>query len=172
MSLRTNTKMPSSLHEHTIAKYLGWRVVTGSGSRPTYTGDIIDDDYLGECKTHIRPQTKVEFLDDVWIKIRSEAEAKHKLPALFSDDGHQMASTTFVMIPVFAVPDDVTVDEVVIKPTSAGNIILDVDKAEQDLVHLSYDSQPSICIGAYRTQIAKQQVYILRCTDFKKMLEV
>ena len=92
-----STKDHSSLQESNIANYLGWRVVSGSGSRLCRPGDIISDDWLGECKTHVTSDNKLVFLMTVWNKIREEAVSQYKCPALFVDDGSKRIDKTWVM---------------------------------------------------------------------------
>lgn len=87
----------SKKQENTIAEFLGWRVVSGSGSRPNMPGDIVDDMWLGECKTHVEPGHKISFNFDVWNKIEDEASSRFKFAAYFVDDGSQDINKTWVM---------------------------------------------------------------------------
>lgn len=87
----------SRIQENSISKYLGWLVVTGSGSRPTSIGDIQSSRLLGECKTHIEPGHKIEFKQNVWNKIKSEANSRFKSPCLFVDDGSRKYENTWCM---------------------------------------------------------------------------
>ena len=92
-----STKSYSDKQEKLIANYLGWSQVVGSGSRPTFTGDVISDNWLGECKTHVEPNHRISFSISVWNKIVAEASAKFKQPAYFVDDGSQKEERTWVM---------------------------------------------------------------------------
>jgi hypothetical protein len=92
-----STKDFSTKQEQMIADYLGWSRVVGSGARPTFTGDVIAAEWLGECKTHVKPGHKILFDTKVWNKIVSEASAKFKQPAYFVDDGSQKDIRTWVM---------------------------------------------------------------------------
>lgn len=92
-----STKDYSCRQEHRIASALGWDVVSGSGARPCVPGDIISDDWLGECKTHVDPGKPIAFNHKVWLKICDEAAMKHRSPALFVDDGSQSLSNTWVL---------------------------------------------------------------------------
>lgn len=92
-----SSKKLSELQETTIARYLGWGRVAGSGARPTMPGDISGNDWLGECKTHNSPFTKIRFQLTVWNKIADEAASKFKQPAYFSDDGSQTTAKTWVI---------------------------------------------------------------------------
>ena len=91
------TKHYSSKQEHSVASYLGWKVVTGSGARDCHPGDIVSDGWMGECKTHMSPGHKITFLSSVWHKIAEEASSKFKYPALFVDDGSQKLDNTWCM---------------------------------------------------------------------------
>ncbi len=92
-----STKDFSTKQEQMIADYLGWSRVVGSGARPTLTGDIVADEWLGECKTHTTSGHRILFDSKVWNKIVSEASAKFKQPAYFVDDGSQKDIRTWVM---------------------------------------------------------------------------
>lgn len=89
----------SDKQEHQIAQALGWNVVPGSGARHLYPGDVCGIDWLGECKTHITPNCAIVFNLKVWHKISEEAAARQRYPVLFVDDGSQLLSNTWCMIP-------------------------------------------------------------------------
>ena len=84
-----STKYYSSKQEETVAKYLGWGVVSGSGSRAGKPGDISGAHFLGECKTHTQPNQQLLFDKDVWKKLQNEAQSTHRFPVLVVDDGSQ-----------------------------------------------------------------------------------
>ncbi len=92
-----NKREASSKQERLVATLLGWRVVSGSGARPTHVGDIISDDWIGECKTHVDPGHRIVFAADVWKKIKDEANSKFKYPVLICDDGSQTTEYTWCM---------------------------------------------------------------------------
>lgn len=96
-SSTSQLKQYSSEQEKTIAKYLGWRVVSGSGSRSLYPGDVVSEYWLGECKTHVTPNHSITFNHNVWKKIQKEAAAKFKYPVLFVDDGSQLLQKTWCL---------------------------------------------------------------------------
>lgn len=100
------TKDFSSKQEKMIADFLGWKVVSGSGARACHPGDIVGDDWLGECKTHTTRDNPIFFSSTVWEKIGHEAQFTHRNPVLFSDDGSQKIDKTWCMINQFAVPAD------------------------------------------------------------------
>lgn len=91
-------KYYSNLQESSIATYLNWVQISGSGSRPLHPGDIADKKWLGECKTHTTPGHRIVFSFDVWDKLEREAISQFKRPALFVDDGSQKLSKTWVMV--------------------------------------------------------------------------
>lgn len=94
------TKEFSSKQETKVACFLGWDVVSGSGARDCHPGDIMSDDWLGECKTHEKPGHTIVFWLKVWDKICEEAMAKHRYPLLIVDDGSQNLCKTWVMFNV------------------------------------------------------------------------
>lgn len=92
-------KIFSAKQENMVAKYMGWKVVTGSGSRPFAPGDVSSYNFLVECKTHNVEQENIVFYKKHWIKISEEAQAKHKYPVLVVDNGTQTSDNTWVMLP-------------------------------------------------------------------------
>lgn len=98
-------KEASDRQEKLVAKLLGWKQVTGSGSRNNYPGDVSGAEWLGECKTHV-DEHKVVFKEDVWHKISEEAASRFKYPAYFSDNGSQLGLFTWVIIRDRELPND------------------------------------------------------------------
>lgn len=94
-----DTKKFSRIQETTIAKYLGWKVVSGSGARDCHPGDVKSDEWLGECKTHTQAGINIKFVYTVWKKICAEAESQFKVPVLFVDDGSQRLDKTWCLFP-------------------------------------------------------------------------
>lgn len=92
-----NNKIGSDKQEKMVARYLGWKQVTGSGARPGLLGDVSGTEWLGECKTHNEPtpHEKVTFYKDHWKKISTEAYGTFKRPVLFTDDGTQRYDHTW-----------------------------------------------------------------------------
>ena len=118
------TKEVSSKQEKMIAKYLGWDTVVGSGARSFHPGDIISEDYLGECKTHMTKQSKIVFHRDFWDKIKNEAMSKFRTPVLFVDDGTQTIENTYCILPCFAISMFVTYNIPCLDIKNAKNIHL------------------------------------------------
>ena len=98
------TKDYSSKQEHRIADFLGWQCVVASGARSCHPGDIRSDSWLGECKTHVKPDHRIQFIYTEWRKICDEAMSKFRFPVLFVDDGSQKLDSTWCMIPAKSVP--------------------------------------------------------------------
>ena len=92
-------KFFSAKQESMVAKYMGWKVVSGSGSRPFAPGDVNSYNFLVECKTHNDEQDNIVFYKKHWVKITEEARSKHQYPVLVVDNGTQLAKNTWVMIP-------------------------------------------------------------------------
>lgn len=156
-----NTKLYSSMHESAIAKYLNWSVVSGSGARPCCVADIESEEFLGECKTHIKPQKVYTFVNKVWTKLLNESMFAHRYPALFIDDGHQTFETTLVAIPQYAVPaenlDSYSVISVVPNSSSVTISIESVEGNDSNVI--------------YSSKLANSKVYIMPCKTFKAILE-
>lgn len=91
------TKATSRKQESMVAAYLGWDVVSGSGARDFHPGDIKSDDWLGECKTHMKPVDWLSFNLRVYDKIVNEAMSQMKKPIYFVDDGTQTVKGTAVL---------------------------------------------------------------------------
>lgn len=94
----SDKKKHSIEQEEMVAKYLGWSRVKGSGARPNYPGDVISDEWMGECKTHVEPVKKVILDFGVYDKIDKEANSRYKNSVLFSDDGIHTPEHTLCMV--------------------------------------------------------------------------
>lgn len=97
MCPKPNNKVFSDRQEKMVANYLGWKQVTGSGSRPFAPGDLNEYKWLGECKTHNTEQPRIAFQKAHWLKISEESRGKFRYPVLFVDNGTQQAKHTWVM---------------------------------------------------------------------------
>ena len=93
-----STKDYSNAQEYMIANFLGWDKVAGSGAADFHAGDVVSDKFLGECKTHEIPGSKVVFRQDVWKKISDEAMVFSRKPVLFADDGSQSWRRTYCLV--------------------------------------------------------------------------
>ncbi len=94
---KKSNKVFSDKQEKSIADFLDWQQVKGSGARPIVTGDVECDSWLGECKTHTTPDHKIHFDSKIWSKIVDEAAAKFRFAAYFVDDGSQKLNRTWVI---------------------------------------------------------------------------
>ena len=97
-------KEASDAQEKMVANFLGWKQVTGSGSRPNFPGDVVGEEWMGECKTHTSANHKIIFKKSVWDKICDEANSRFKFPAYFSDDGSQKHYGTWVVFNKIPLP--------------------------------------------------------------------
>ena len=104
--MEKSTKYYSNIQEKQIADALGWHQVSGSGARNLHPGDVISDDWMGECKTHTKPGNKIVFDFKVWEKIRDEAISQFKYAVLFSDDGSQRLDKTWCMFNILPPTDE------------------------------------------------------------------
>lgn len=145
--MQDNNKTFSSKQEKLIASYLDWTVIAGSGSRPTAVGDIRSDEWLGECKTHTTPNHSITFNAKVWAKIREEATAKFKHPALFVDDGSQLVGRTWCMFPLNVLDlSDATILDYP-KPIKTNITFSLSDLKSDNLYKATYDDVPVIITG-------------------------
>lgn len=91
------TKYYSNKQEQLVARYLSMKVVSGSGAADCHPGDVQNENWLCECKTHVESGKKIMFNLKVWAKICDEAMYKFKNPLLVVDDGSQTLQHTWVM---------------------------------------------------------------------------
>ena len=135
--LKNSTKYYSSRQESYIAGFLGWETVVGSGARNFFPGDIICDDWLGECKTHTSPGHKLTFDFEVWDKIDKEAVSQNRKPVLFCDDGSQHIDKTWCLVssPLFK---DITTEESLDKLSKQKTINLRISQLEDLLEESEY----------------------------------
>lgn len=98
--MNDSNKYYSNIQESKIANYLNWNKVSGSGARAFHPGDLENDKWLGECKTHKTSSSKLKFLFSHWDKLEEEAISQFKQPVLFVDNGTQNIYNTYVMIKI------------------------------------------------------------------------
>jgi hypothetical protein len=101
-----NTKLYSNKQEQLVAKYLNGSVTSGSGARPFTPGDVDNSIFLVECKTHVKPQTKIVFNKKHWDKINIESRSKNRYPLLITDNGTQTIDNTWVLCNLNIIPSD------------------------------------------------------------------
>lgn len=130
-----NNKTYSDKQEKLVAKTICGKQISGSGARPFAPGDVENDEWLFECKTHTTPGHKIVFNSDVWKKIKDEAMIRHKYPAYVCDDGSQLLENQLVLFS--NCPNDFHQFEKLIK--IEGNIDktirFSIDKFERDAIH-------------------------------------
>ena len=162
------TKNFSSKQENRVAQYLGWSVVSGSGSRDFHPGDVIGDDWLGECKTHTSIQATITFYHKHWKKIQEEALQCNRYPALFVDNGSQKLDSTWVLYPCRLVTADSVKLESLDVVKCGANInfnLSDVESAYSRLC-LANSADTHVVLSGY---FGKQMVGIVPITTFHSM---
>lgn len=136
--MKDSTKTYSSKQEKMVADLLGWNIVAGSGAAACFPGDVISDEWLGECKTHTEPGHKIFFSKAVWDKIKQEAMVKKRFPVLFTDDGTQIDRHTWCL----CMCDRLEMEDVHFEPITKGinkNISYNHDSL--------YKSAKDICVA-------------------------
>lgn len=154
------TKHYSDIQEKKIARALGWKQVSASGARPLNPGDVISNDFIGECKTHTRPDRDIEFKETVWNKIEDEAWSQFKLPILFVDDGSQDLNKTWCMVSILPYKEHIVIDY----PLKHTKNIKFSSKDLEDILD-TYD-KPVIF------NVKDLRCYICKFTDFQLVYEV
>ena len=160
------TKYYSTIQENTIANFLGWKVVSGSGARDLSPGDIIGESFLGECKTHVKPTDTIAFFADVWKKICEEASSRFKYPALFVDNGTQSIEDTWVV----TLPHSVNITRCTkykLPIIVDVNISFKLDYLESIVkqINSTYNT-----ITAFSAQLAGTDVVVMRIEDFREVM--
>lgn len=164
-----STKDYSSVQEKTIAEYLGWEVVSGSGARPTIPGDIKSEEFLGECKTHTKPDQDIVFHLDVWNKLKDEASSHMKFPVLLVDDGSQKLSNTWCMLLFIPMGDYQIVDA-----PSFIRFNLQSISFKNDMMNKYHDKKLRSSSDSvfYEVEFGGSIVYITRISEFAAVLGV
>lgn len=165
-------KEASCRQEKMVANYIGWNVVSGSGSRPFKPGDITSDYFLVECKTHINHQDKICFKLQHWTKICEEARAKNKLPLLVTDNGTQKYNHTWVMTPLKFVQNCTTVNIIDgwNNTSRSGNTIMFDDISAKQLYLLkSVPHQTSVFIARWNSD--DDYLAIMPLREFREFYE-
>lgn len=144
-------KEASDRQEKLVASFLGWKQVRGSGNRPTHTGDVEGDSWLGECKTHVKPGAKIKFDVKIWNKIVDEAASKFKRAAYFVDDGSQDINNTYVVFPISGVSAPLIFENRSNKDT----LIFDANNIDD---------------GLYQVKLGKLFVHICKLSTFKEVM--
>lgn len=162
-----STKDFSSIQESTIAKYLGWKVVAGSGAAACYPGDIKSEEFLGECKTHVKPGHKLIIDSKVWKKICEEAIFESRWPVLFIDDGSQNIKKTWCIFSPLSVKDHNIHESLHRATINQGSVSLDEGELSSFYKNLCLDTG----FTAFTLTIAGSLAYLMPLSKFKQMLE-
>lgn len=163
-------KEASYNQEHMVAKFLGWKVVTGSGARPFRPGDVQNDNYLVECKTHTKEQKNIVFYKKHWDKIVIEARSVNKYPALIVDDGTQRAENTWVMIPERVITFESVCKFMGLENTStSGNTITFSKVATEEFYKQWY--RDNVSVNYIVTDFDGNRLAVLKLSEFKKFYQ-
>lgn len=152
------TKDYSSKQEKMIADVLGWECVVASGARACHPGDVRDDNWLGECKTHVTAGNRIKFVYREWAKICEEATSKLRWPILFVDDGSQKECNTWCMVNTKTAPFDHPVKS---RTVSRSSLFLD------DKLIESCDATPSHIL---RFEFNGADVLVMRLSTFSELV--
>ena len=164
-----NNKYYSDRQEKMIADYLGWKQVSGSGSRPFAPGDVCEYQWLGECKTHDTEKSTISFLKSHWLKISEEAMAKHRRPILFKDNGTQRAENTWVMTAMsIFLPSIVNTIEGLKNTSTKGNSFTFNPSEARSLLYQKSDPTK---YNVFSLQWEGQDLAVMPLSTFKNFIE-
>lgn len=158
-----NNKEFSTKQERTVATYLDWNVVYGSGAVGCRPGDLTSNNWLGECKTHSSPDKKIQFKEQVYNKIFTEASSRFKYPILIVDDGTQNIKHTWCCIPN-SVRSDIEHRVILFPYSYRKNIIFDHSAM---LRQYNISKQAYGIPSIYSASLGDHDVLIMRLQVFK-----
>lgn len=161
-------KEASAKQENLVAKYLGWKVVSGSGARPFRPGDVQNEHYLVECKTHTKEQKSLVFYKKHWDKIVKESRSVNKYPALITDNGTQRVDSTWVMIPKRVITSESTNQILNLVNNSITNNSVNYN---YEHVYLAYKNQHEVDAINYISDNTFDEVAIISLSEFKRFYE-
>lgn len=157
-----STKTYSNLQETRISNYLGWDKVPASGARSFHPGDIQSEDWLGECKTHVKKTDDVIFNLSVWKKLTVEAMSIGKRPVLFVDNGSQDIHSTWVLFEKCLAPEN-------LKHYDLVDCLIGVNKnIKYSTAYLDTLKPKQIITKSWRNV---GSILILRLDTFKELIE-
>lgn len=166
------TKYFSNKQESAIAKELNWDTVSGSGAAPCTPGDVVGENWLGECKTHMTTAKSIYFNHDVWDKIKQEAMMKRRRPVLFTDDGSQSLSATWCV----CLSNSIEIDNLIVRPLNVRvktNITFDHTEIVADYKSIRrslLDDERTNPI-VYSTSWNGDEVFVMLFESFKQIVE-
>lgn len=162
-------KEASSKQEQMVADFLGWKVVTGSGSRPFSPGDVKNDYYLVECKTHTKEQKNIVFYKRHWIKICTESRSINKYPALVVDNGTQLAICTWVLLPKRVITSEFTNELLNLVNTSNSDNTITFSSYS---MYQSYEcNYVENAINYFAMWLNEERVAIMPLSEFRKFYQ-
>lgn len=151
--MSNSTKTYSCKQEALIAKSLGWFTVVASGARINHPGDVKSNEWLGECKTHVKFQDKIIFKSSVWKKLLDEAVSCFKHPVYFVDNGTQSLEHTWCLF---------------IANMDIGDI--DVKKFPNNIQENIIFSDSQLPHGLYSIRFNNQFLYISDFDTFRRLV--
>lgn len=166
--MTATNKVFSAKQEKMVADFMGWKVVTGSGSRPFTPGDVSSYNFLVECKTHVEEQDKVVFYKKHWAKISEEARAKNRYPVLIVDNGTQKAKDTWVMIPKHLLPEKVFKIFGLVNTARSDSTITFNHLTAQSLYKSGYNAEK---INYFPEWCNDEQIAIMSLDEFRKLYQ-
>ena len=167
-----STKEFSIKQENMIADALGWIRVKGSGSRPTHPGDVISDDWVGECKTHISESDTITIKLSDWNKLQTECGFKR--PVLFVDGGSQCADKTWCVVrslPVIFISTEAPIISTTDKIIRVNKNSISFKHSKMMEYHQNSVSKRSATMPlVYNISTADSERYIMWFPDFVKVV--
>jgi len=162
-------KEASSKQENMVANFMGWEVVSGSGARPFSPGDVKNEHYLVECKTHVKEQKNVVFVKAHWDKIKKESMSTGKYPALITDNGTQIKNATWVMLPKRVITSESTNQILnLVNTSTSGNTITFSNEAATALFNRYYYPNG---INFFIDDFGDESLAIMTLKEFKKFYQ-
>lgn len=162
-------KEASERQEKLVANYMGWQVVSGSGARPFRPGDVQNEHYLVECKTHVKEQKNVVFFKAHWDKIQKESISTGKYPALVTDNGTQDKNATWVMLPKRVITSE-SINQILnlVNTSTSGNTIT---FSNEDALNLFKKYYHPNGINFFVDGFGGEPLAILTLQEFKKFYQ-
>lgn len=162
-------KEASTKQEKMVANFMGWKVVTGSGARPFRPGDVKNEHYIVECKTHVDEQPNVVFVKSHWDKIKKESISTNKYPALITDNGTQKPANTWVMIPKRVITSE-SINQILnlVNTSTSGNTITFSNESAKALYNKHYCAST---INFFIDNFGDESLAIMTLDEFKKFYQ-
>lgn len=94
-----STRFFSKQQENKVAKALGGYRQANSGATPFRKGDVVTEQFLIECKTHMKPMKSMTIKEEWLYKLREEAFAMGKNAYALCFDFNQSDNLRYYVIP-------------------------------------------------------------------------